>query len=226
MARFSLEDINITVKKGQFIALVGEFGSGKTSILSAILGEMNCLKGNVAINGTVAYADQNPWILNDTVKNNILFGEPFNQSRYQNALHYSRLETDLTLLTKGDATVIGERGSTLSGGQRARISLARALYKNADIYLLDDVLSALDAQVTAKIFKETLAGHLKGKTIILATHLLNYLNLVNAVYFIHNGRITEVIDKNIEEAKNIIIKRKYSNSLDPHKSYEELRSQH
>lgn len=91
---------------------------------------------------------------------------------------------------------------------------------------MDDVLSALDAQVTAKIFKETLAGHLKGKTIILATHLLNYLNLVNAVYFIHNGRITEVIDKDIEEAKNIIIKRKYSNQLDPHKSYEELRSQH
>ena len=188
----------MTVKKGQFIALVGEFGSGKTSILSAILGEMNCLKGNVAINGTVAYADQNPWILNDTVKNNILFGEPFNQSRYQNALYHSRLETDLTLLTKGDATVIGQRGSTLSGGQRARISLARALYKNADIYLLDDILSALDAQVTAKIFKETLAGHLKGKTIILATQLLNYLNLVNAVYFIHNGRITEVIDKDIE----------------------------
>lgn len=187
---------------------------------------MNCTKGNVTINGTVAYADQNPWILNDTVRNNILFGESFNESRYQTALHYSRLETDLTLLTKGDATVIGERGSTLSGGQRARISLARALYKNADIYLLDDVLSALDAQVTAKIFKETLSGHLKGKTIILATHLLNYLNLVNAVYFIHNGRITEVIDKDIEQAKNIIIKRKYSNQLDPHKSFEELLSQH
>ena len=215
----------MTVKKGQFVALIGEFGSGKTSILSAILGEMNCLKGSVTVNGTVAYADQNPWILNDTVKNNILFGEAFNQNKYQNALYYSRLETDLTLLTKGDATVIGERGSTLSGGQRARISLARAFYKNADIYLLDDVLSALDATVTAGIFKETLAGHLKGKTIILATHLLNYLNLVNAVYCIHNGKITEVIDKDIEAAKNIIIKRKYSNHLDPHKSYEELLSQ-
>ncbi len=94
------------------------------------------------------------------------------------------------MLAKGDATVIGERGSTLSGGQRARISIARALYKNADIYLLDDVLSALDAQVTAAIFKKTLAGHLKGKTIILATHLLNYLSLVNSVYCISNGRIT------------------------------------
>ena len=141
----------------------------------------------MTVNGTVAYADQNPWILNDTVRNNILFGETFNEKQYQSALRHSRLETDLSLFAEGDATMIGERGSTLSGGQRARISLARALYKNADIYLLDDVLSALDASVTALIFKETLAKHLKGKTIILATHLLNYLSLVNKVYEVADG---------------------------------------
>ena len=158
---------------------------------------MNCSEGSVTVNGTVAYTNQNPWILNDTVRNNILFGEPFNEKQYRNALYYSRLQTDLSLFAEGDKTMIGERGSTLSGGQRARISLARALYKNADIYLLDDVLSALDATVTALIFKQTLCKHLKGKTIIIATHHLNYLKLVDTVYSIDNGRIFEQANKEI-----------------------------
>ena len=138
----------------------------------------------VTVHGKIAYASQSPWILNDSVKNNILFGETFEQSRYKKALHYSKLETDLELFAMGDETVIGENGSTLSGGQKARISLARALYAQADIYILDDILSALDAHVSAFIFQETLSKHLKGKTIVLATHLTNYLGLVNRVFVV------------------------------------------
>jgi ABC-type multidrug transport system fused ATPase/permease subunit len=124
-----LKRLNFEIKKGEFIALIGGFGSGKSSILNAILGEMNNESSSVTINGSVAYASQMPWILSDTIKNNILFGEPFEARRYVKALRYSRLETDLSLFADGENTVIGERGSTLSGGQRARISLARALYK-------------------------------------------------------------------------------------------------
>lgn len=149
----------------------------------------------VTVHGKIAYASQNPWILNDSVKNNILFGEIFEQSRYKRALQYSKLETDLDLFSMGDETVIGENGSTLSGGQRARISLARALYAQADIYILDDILSALDAHVSAFIFQETLTKHLKGKTIILATHLTNYLGLVNRVFMVEDGCITQIIEK-------------------------------
>lgn len=107
----------------------------------------------IRLNGSVAYASQSPWIFNNTVKNNILFGEPFEEERYQKALHFSRLETDMRLFANGEETMIGERGSTLSGGQKARISIARALYKEADIYIFDDVLSALDAHVSGFIFK-------------------------------------------------------------------------
>jgi ABC-type multidrug transport system fused ATPase/permease subunit len=189
---FTLRNINISIRKGEFIALIGEFGSGKSSIINAILGEMNNESSTVAVNGSVAYANQMPWILNDTVKNNILFGEPLDDRRYIKAIHYSRLETDLSLFAQGDATVIGERGSTLSGGQRARISLARALYREADIYILDDIFSALDAHVSAFIFQETLTKHLKGRTILLATHLVNYLNLVNRVFLIDGGKIEEL----------------------------------
>lgn len=149
----------------------------------------------VTVHGKIAYASQNPWILNDSVKNNIIFGEIFEQSRYKRALQYSKLETDLELFSMGDETVIGENGSTLSGGQKARISLARALYAQADIYILDDILSALDAHVSAFIFQETLAKHLKGKTIVLATHLTNYLDLVNRVFMVEDGFISQTIDK-------------------------------
>ncbi len=115
------------------------------------------------------------------------------------AIHFSRLETDLTLFTHGDSTMIGERGSTLSGGQRARISLARALYREADIYVFDDIFSALDAHVSAFIFQETLVKHLKGKTIILATHLVNYLGLVNRIFLIDEGSIEEIEKTGVDD---------------------------
>jgi ATP-binding cassette subfamily C (CFTR/MRP) protein 4 len=207
---FNLSKINLSIRKGEFIALIGEFGAGKSSIINAVLGEMNNESSRVAINGSIAYASQAPWILNDTVKNNIVFGETLDDQRYMKAIHYSRLETDLDLFTHGDATVIGERGSTLSGGQRARISLARALYREADIYIFDDIFSALDAHVSAFIFQETLVKHLKGRTIILATHLVNYLNLVDRVFLIDDGRIEELKQMKESIGEVIIIRKRSS----------------
>ncbi|XP_031505871.1 ABC transporter C family member 13 [Nymphaea colorata] len=150
---FSLRDISLSVRKGEFAIFIGKFGSGKSSVINALLGEMNSESSNITLNGSIAYANQVPWVINDTVRNNILFGRPYDEKKYRETLHFSHLEADLLLFGNGDSTVIGERGSTLSGGQRARISLARTLYSEADIYILDDVLSALDAHVSSFIFQ-------------------------------------------------------------------------
>ena len=130
----------------------------------------------ITVNGSIAYASQVPWIMNDTVRNNILFGKEYNAQRYSEAIKYASLETDLTLFANGDLTVIGKRGSTLSGGQRARLSLARALYSNADIIILDDILSAVDAHVGAFLFSMTIKRYLQGKTVLLITHSLYYVS--------------------------------------------------
>lgn len=134
------------------------------------------------VNGTLAYCCQSAWIMNDTVKNNILFGSTLNQKRYEEALKFSCLEDDLNIFREGDNTVIGEKGSTLSGGQKARISLARALYNNADIYILDDILSAVDAHVGSFIFNQTVKNYLRDKTILLITHSLYFLQHTDRIF--------------------------------------------
>ena len=134
-------------------------------------------RGNPKIktNGTIAYASQVAWIMNDTIRNNILFGKEYNAKRYAEAIKYASLEPDLHLFANGDLEVIGKRGSTLSGGQKARVSLARALYADADIYILDDILSAVDAHVGAFLFSMTINQYLKDKTILLITHSLYFV---------------------------------------------------
>jgi ATP-binding cassette, subfamily C (CFTR/MRP), member 4 len=142
-----LSNLNIEIKSNEFIAVVGSVGSGKTSLLMGIMHELEITKGVVRTNGTMAYVEQDPFIMTGSVKDNIIMGQIFNQERFDKVVEVWCLETDLKILANGENTLIGERGATLSGGQRARISLARAVYSDADIYLLDDPLSAVDPEV-------------------------------------------------------------------------------
>jgi ATP-binding cassette subfamily C (CFTR/MRP) protein 1 len=185
----TLKDFNFKVKRGQLVAVVGACGGGKSSLLSALLGEMNLQSGRVQVAGSVAYCAQQPWILNDTVQGNILFGLPMEEERFTNALFASNLYADLEALSGGLQTQIGEKGANLSGGQRARIALARAIYKDADIYLLDDPLSAVDAHVGQHIFHECVKTVLSKKTRILVTHHVHLLSQCDLIMIVEDGAI-------------------------------------
>ncbi|PAV81016.1 hypothetical protein WR25_06937 [Diploscapter pachys] len=150
----TLQDISISIDRGALIAVVGRVGTGKSSLLNALLGEMGNLRGQISSNGDVAYVPQQPWIHNMSVSDNITFGKPFDRKRYNQVLHACALKPDLKILPNGDLTEIGEKGINLSGGQKARVSLARAVYQNLDVYLLDDPLSAVDSHVGRHIFEK------------------------------------------------------------------------
>jgi len=191
-----LKDINLEIKKGSFVAILGDVGSGKSSFLFSLTGEMkfpaNILpEPEIIINGEVSHVPQQAWILNTTVKDNILFGNEYHDNKYQDAIKYSCLQSDLDILINGDQTEIGEKGVNLSGGQKARVSLARALYKDSDIYLLDDPLSAVDAHVGNFILKECFVGHLKDKTRVLVTHKFENLKYVDYIYILNKGQIVQ-----------------------------------
>ncbi len=186
-----LKHINFEAKSGEFIAVVGQVGAGKSSFLNAILGEMSKINGKVSLNGRIAFVPQTAWLMNASVKDNILFGLPYNEVKYKRILKISELESDLNILPGGDQTEIGERGVNLSGGQKQRVSLARALYDDADIYIIDDCLSALDAHVGRNVFYNVLKGELKGKTIIFVTHALSYVSEVDRIAVFKNGFLVE-----------------------------------
>uniref|UniRef100_A0A8C1VKV3 ATP-binding cassette, sub-family C (CFTR/MRP), member 12 n=1 Tax=Cyprinus carpio TaxID=7962 RepID=A0A8C1VKV3_CYPCA len=173
------------------LGVCGNVGSGKTSLISSILEQMHLLSGSVSANGTLAYVSQQAWIFHGTVKDNILMGEPFDQTRYARVIYACSLKPDLAILPYGDQTEIGERGINLSGGQKQRVSLARAVYSNRDIFLLDDPLSAVDAHVGKHIFEECIKKELKGKSVILVTHQLQYLEFCDQVVLLDNGEIKE-----------------------------------
>ena len=170
-----LSDINFFCKAGEFVSVVGQVGSGKSSFLNVLLGEMVKQSGSVKLHGTVAFVPQVAWMMNASVKDNILFGKEFDETKYKTVIQLCELEDDLNILPGGDLTEIGEKGVNLSGGQKQRVSLARALYDNADIYLIDDALSAVDAHVGRKIFDHVFRGYLRLKTIIFVTHSLQYV---------------------------------------------------
>ncbi|KAH7104385.1 cadmium ion transporter [Auriculariales sp. MPI-PUGE-AT-0066] len=191
-APFSLRDIDLQIHRGDFVAVVGRVASGKTSLLQAIAGEMKKTKGNVSLGGTVAYVPQTPWIVNASVRQNILFGETEDSARYNEVIRTCSLQADLDILQFGDRTEIGEKGINLSGGQRARVSLARAAYSSADIVLFDDPISALDAHVGKAVIDNCLVnGPLSNRTRILVTHALHVLPHVDYVYVLDQGRIVE-----------------------------------
>ena len=187
-----LNNINLTVKEGEFICIIGEVGSGKSSLIQAILNNMIILQNNntkIIVNGKISYVGQEAWIQNNTVQNNILFYQPYNPEKYQKILNLCELNQDLNSLNGGDLTEIGEKGVNLSGGQKARISLARAMYCDNDIYIMDDPISALDAHVGKNIMHNCIIGYLKGKTRILATHALQYTSFADRIYYMKNGEI-------------------------------------
>ncbi len=193
---FCLRDLDCRVAPGALVQVIGEVGAGKTSLLSAVLGGMLEVQGEktstASLHGRVAYAAQAPWVRNTTVRDNILFGQPFEEDWYNEVVSCCALLPDLQQLPDGDATEIGERGVTLSGGQKARISLARAVYSRPDIALLDDVLSAVDAHVAAKLYQEVVRGLLQQCTVILVTHQVQYLQDADVVWVLHRGRMTHV----------------------------------
>uniref|UniRef100_A0A6I8QHH6 ATP-binding cassette sub-family C member 5 n=1 Tax=Xenopus tropicalis TaxID=8364 RepID=A0A6I8QHH6_XENTR len=187
----ALYSIDLDIEKGKLIGICGSVGSGKTSLISAILGQMTLLEGSIAVSGSFAYVAQQAWILNATLRDNILFGKEFDEEEYNAVLNVCCLRPDLAILPNGDLTEIGERGANLSGGQRQRISLARALYSDRSIYILDDPLSALDAHVGNHIFNSAIRKHLKSKTILFITHQLQYLVDCDDVIYMKEGCITE-----------------------------------
>ncbi|KAM0353414.1 hypothetical protein ACHAP4_008660 [Fusarium culmorum] len=189
----TLTDIEYTAYKGELSCVVGRVGSGKSSFLQSILGDLWKVKGNVEVRGTVAYASQQTWILNATVKENIIFGYKYDAEFYEKTVHACALVDDFAQLPDGDETVVGERGISLSGGQKARVSLARAVYARADIYLLDDVLSAVDSHVGRHIIDNVLGtrGLLASKTRILATNAIAVLRQASYVSLIKDGQIIE-----------------------------------
>ncbi|XP_077301168.1 ATP-binding cassette sub-family C member 4-like [Arctopsyche grandis] len=188
----TLSDITFSVKKGKLYAIVGAVGVGKSSLLQLLLKEIPILSGSVQINGSLSYASQDPWLFIDTVRNNILFGQAFNSEKYKSVVRICALSDDFKQFPHGDKTLVGERGISLSGGQKARISLARTLYKEADIYLLDDPLSAVDSDVGAHIFQKCISGYLENKTRILVTHQLQFLENADCIIVLENGKISSM----------------------------------
>ncbi|CAM1314611.1 ABCC2 (predicted) [Pycnogonum litorale] len=194
----TLQDINMKIKHGSLVAIIGNVGSGKTSLLSAILGEMITCKGQVKVCGNISYVPQLAWIQNATVKENIVMHKDCVKSTYEDTIDRCGLREDLYILPGGDLCEIGEMGINLSGGQKQRISLARAVYHDAEIYLLDDPLSSVDSHVGKHIFEQVIGpkGILKNKTRLFATHGVSYLPYCDTIIFMKNGKIKEVCDYN------------------------------
>jgi ABC-type multidrug transport system fused ATPase/permease subunit len=189
----TLRDLTLSVEPGQFVAIVGTVGAGKSSLLSAVLGEMHKRTGYFNLNSSVAYVPQQAWIQNNTVKENILFGQGFNEDHYNEVVRACALQPDLDMMPAGDSTEIGEKGINMSGGQKQRVSLARAVYSGADIYLLDDPLSAVDSHVGKHIFDQVLSkdGILNGKTRIMVTHGVQWLPHVDYIVVMNHGTVSE-----------------------------------
>ncbi|KAM9012499.1 multidrug resistance-associated protein 1 isoform 6-T7 [Ara ararauna] len=189
-----LNSINFSVPEGSLVAVVGQVGCGKSSLLSALLGEMDKKEGYVVVKGSVAYVPQQAWVQNATLQDNIIFGREMNESRYKHVIEACALLPDIEILPAGDKTEIGEKGVNMSGGQKQRVSLARAVYCNADVCLFDDPLSAVDAHVGKHIFENVIGpkGILKNKTRVLVTHAINYLPQMDTILVMSDGEISEM----------------------------------
>ncbi|KAJ7513244.1 ABC protein [Mycena galericulata] len=189
---FEVRDIRMEIPRGTLAAVVGRVGSGKSSLLQGLVGEMRLIEGRFSFGGRVAYCPQSAWIQNATLRDNVLFGLPFEEDRYWRVLEDSCLLPDLQLLADGDLTEVGEKGINLSGGQKQRVNIARALYYGADVVIFDDPLSAVDANVGKLLFHTAIQGLVaQGKTVLLVTHALHLLSHCDYIYTLDGGRITE-----------------------------------
>lgn len=184
-----ISDFNVEVTENIVVGVVGTVGCGKTSFLNVLLGELPLSDGKVVINGKISYASQEAWIFEGSIRDNIVFVEDFDEDRYEKVLRACSLEEDLLMLPKSDLTTVGERGISLSGGQKARINLARAIYREADIYLLDDPLSAVDSVVGKHLYERCIEEFLSDKIRILVTHQLQFLKQTKHVILMNKGSI-------------------------------------
>ncbi|GLJ18146.1 hypothetical protein SUGI_0320540 [Cryptomeria japonica] len=187
----TLRGIQLCVERGMTVAICGTVGSGKSSLLATILGEIPRVSGTVRLSGTKAYVAQSPWIQSCKIEENILFGKQMERVRYECILEACALKKDIESFAYGDQTEIGERGINLSGGQKQRVQLARALYQDADIYLLDDPFSAVDVHTGTHIFKECILGILSKKTVFYVTHQVEFLPTADLILVMRDGKITQ-----------------------------------
>ena len=215
-----IKDLHLEIQKGEFVCIIGEVGSGKSSLLSAILGDMIYLDqqmissfkdqvfdtdfrhklnneslkhhGIVKLGGSISFVQQVPWIQNKTIRDNILFGLPLDETKYNRVVEICQLASDLDMLPGGDLTEIGEKGINLSGGQKARVSLARAVYADRDIVLMDDPISALDSNVKKQVFEQVLLGELRHKTRVLVTHAVDFIDRADRIVIMEEGRIKHI----------------------------------
>ncbi|KAK7487389.1 hypothetical protein BaRGS_00021351, partial [Batillaria attramentaria] len=188
-----LHRLSVRIGEGQLVGVVGAVGAGKSSLLCSFLGEMHKLHGSLAVTGSVAYVCQEPWIQNRSLKNCVMFDQRVDVKRYASVIRKCALRPDIDTLPEGDATEIGEKGVNLSGGQKSRLALARAVYQDADVYLLDDPLSALDSHVARVVFDKVISntGMLKNKTRVMVTNGLNWLPMCDVILVMEQGRITQ-----------------------------------
>jgi ATP-binding cassette subfamily C (CFTR/MRP) protein 1 len=189
---FEIKDIDLTFGRNELVAIIGSVGSGKSSLLAALAGDMRKTNGEVVIGASRAFCPQYAWIQNASVRENIIFGKDFDQKWYDEVVDACALRADLDMLPAGDKTEIGERGITVSGGQKQRMNIARAIYFNADIILMDDPLSAVDAHVGRHIMDNAICGLLKNKCRILATHQLHVLDRCDRIIWVEEGRVQAV----------------------------------
>ncbi|XP_023210595.1 multidrug resistance-associated protein 4-like, partial [Centruroides sculpturatus] len=195
----TLNRISLNMQPGELLLVVGHVGSGKTSLLMSLLGEIPITSGEVSVKGKISYASQEAWVFNATVRENILFGEEYQEDKYRKVLHITALEKDIKLFPNGDETIVGERGVMMSGGQKARINLGRALYVDADIFLLDDPLSAVDVPVAKHIFDKCIMEYLKHKICILVTHQIQFLNSASKILVLKKGKCEFIGNFNVLE---------------------------
>ncbi|KAG1686732.1 Multidrug resistance-associated protein 9 [Nymphon striatum] len=187
-----IKNINMCVEKGSLVAVIGRTGSGKSSLLAALLGKMTLLNGTVSLGGSCAYVGQQPWIMNGTLRENVLLDTEFDPKWYYHVIHSCELTDDIAQLPGGDNTQVGDRGVRLSGGQKLRVCLARALYSKREIYLLDDCFSAVDSKVAMKIFNTVIRKTLAKRTVIIVTHNVQFLEYFDEVILMEGGRIKDV----------------------------------
>ena len=185
----TLDDLSFKITPGELVIVIGSVGSGKSCLLHALLNEIEATQGKVSLGGDVSYAPQEPWCFGASVRENILLGNQFDGNKYQQVVHACALESDFKLFEKGDQSFVGEKGHNLSGGQQARVNLARSIYFDADVYLLDDPLSAVDPKIANHIFERCIRGYLRGKTVILVTHQLQFLQRADKIILIKEGRL-------------------------------------
>ncbi|KAJ3255369.1 hypothetical protein HK103_006288 [Boothiomyces macroporosus] len=188
---FELQNLNVTIKKGSLVGIVGAVGAGKSTLFSGLVDELRNMSGKATINGEIAYFTQEPWIMSDDIKTNITFGREVDFARLEQVVKACGMVKDLNAMKDGVYTKLGESGINLSGGQKARVALARCLYSDADIFLLDDPLAALDAYVGRQVFEHAIKRDLSGKTVLLATHQLQYMQQVDHIIVLDQGKVAE-----------------------------------